>query len=491
MRADERGSASTVAREIGRRFTGWTSQLSLAQRFLVGSLIILAVGMTGIGLWVSHQIEDGIVHRTASTTALYVDSLIAGPLQGMATDDGLSPEAFDRLNWLMEDTPLGRQVAIFRVWDLDGTIVYSTDPTTVGQQLPIGDDLAEAINGEVTADVGSIEGPVNLAPGLHRHDLLEIYSPIRGSGTDNVIAVAEFYYGTADIQSDITRARRQSWLIVAGVTVAIYFVLAIFVQRASNTIARQQRALANQVDRLTDLLHQNDDLRQRVQGAAARTTALNERFLRRFAAELHDGPAQDISLALLRLDDVAARTTGTGLTEDQQGTARDFDLIQNSLRSALNEVRAASAGIMLPRLAELSPTDVINHAIRAHRRRTNTTVEVDCDNLPNSAPIATKIALYRIIQEGLTNAWRHADGKDQRVHASDLGDAIRLEISDQGPGFDVATMSRDGEHLGLIGIRERVESLAGSFHIESTTGENHGTRLVAILPLTSGGAFDV
>ena len=57
------------------------SRLSLAQRFLIWSLVVLVVGMTGIGLWVSHQIEQSIIHRTASTTALYVDSLIAEPLQ--------------------------------------------------------------------------------------------------------------------------------------------------------------------------------------------------------------------------------------------------------------------------------------------------------------------------------------------------------------------------------------------------------------------------
>jgi signal transduction histidine kinase len=486
----------------GARWTGWVGRLSLAQRFLIGSLVILAAGMTGIGLWVSRQIEDGIVHRTASTTALYVDSLIAGPLQGMATDDGLSAEAFDRLNWLMEDTPLGRQVAVFRVWDLSGRIVYSTDPSMVGQQFPVEGDLAESINGEVTADVGSIEGEVNLAPGLHRHDLLEIYSPIRGSGTDQVIAVAEFYYGTEDIQSDISEARRQSWFVVGGVTVLIYLVLAVFVQRASNTIVRQQHVLAAQVDRLTDLLHQNDELHRRVQGAAARTTALNERFLRRFAAELHDGPAQDISLALLRLDHVAARTTSTDTSAHasaaRDDTANDLDAIQKSLRNALNDVRSASAGLMLPRLAELSPAEVINHAIRAHRRRTHSTVDVEIGDLPTEAPVPTKIALYRIIQEGLTNAWRHAGGQGQSVRARVENESIRLEVIDSGPGFDVATMVGTEDHLGLVGIRERVESLGGSFRIESAheggacqVSGTHGTCLIALLPLRSEGEFDV
>ena len=201
-------------------------RLSLAQRFLIGSLVILVLGMTGIGIWVSRQIEDGIVHRTASTTALYVDSLIAAPLQDLADGQELSAETVARLNWLMQETPLGQQVAVFHIWDTTGRVVYSTEPGMVGQQFPVEGELAEALAGDVTADIGTIEGNVQLAPGQHRHDLLEIYSPVRGSGTDTVIGVAEFYYGTADIQGDISDARWRSWIVVGIITIIIYLLTA-------------------------------------------------------------------------------------------------------------------------------------------------------------------------------------------------------------------------------------------------------------------------
>jgi signal transduction histidine kinase len=463
--------------------------LSLAQRFLIGSLVILAAGMAGIGLWVSRQIEDGVVHRTASATALYVDSLIASPLQDLATASDLSAESVARLDWLMRDTPLGQQVAVFRVWDPTGRIVYSTMPATVGQRFPVEGELAEALRGEVTADVGRLEGDVETAPGLPRNNLLEIYSPVRGSGTDDVIAVAEFYYRTEDLQRDINRARWRSWLVVGGTTVAIYLVLAVFVQRASNTIGRQQRALAAQVGRLTDLLGQNEELHRRVRGAAARTTALNERFLRRFAAELHDGPAQDISLALLRLDHVAARCAGADWEPAQQDdTARDLDLVETSLRHALQEVRATSAGLMLPRLGDLTVAEVIDHATRAHRLRTRTDVEVEIGDLPDDAPLPTKIAIYRIVQEALTNAWRHAGGRGQSVTATRRDGSIRVDVADGGPGFDVATMGGAEDHLGLLGMRERVESLGGVFWIESAP--ELGTRVTATLPIRPPGESD-
>ena len=133
-----------------------------------------------------------------------------------------------------------------------------------------------------------------------------------------MIAAAEFYYATDDLDADLAAAQRRSWLVVGGGTLIIALLLAAFVQRIGETIRRQQQALAGQVTQLTELLRQNRELGERVRGAAARTAALNERFLRRFSAELHDGPAQEISLALLRLDHVAVLCSAP----DGNGTKR-------------------------------------------------------------------------------------------------------------------------------------------------------------------------
>src|SRR5215204_447033 len=129
------------------------ARLSLAQRFMLGSLVILLLGMTGIGAWVARRIEQGVIHRTSATTALYVDSLIAPPLQELATRDEISPIGVARLDWLLEETPLGQEVAVFRVWDRTGRVVYSTVPALVGDQFPVEGELAAALAGRVTADV--------------------------------------------------------------------------------------------------------------------------------------------------------------------------------------------------------------------------------------------------------------------------------------------------------------------------------------------------
>ena len=469
------------------RASNWLDQLTVAQRFMLGSLVILALGMALIGTWVSRQIEDGIIHRTASTTALYVDSLIGPSVQSLVADDELAAAESDRLDWLFADTPLGQQVLAFQIWDPRGRIVYSTVPSLIDTTAPIDDELEQALRGQVTADVGEAEGGQLLPADMSARKLIEIYSPIRDRDTGTVIAAAEFYYGINELQSDLAAAQRRSWLVVGGVTLLIYLLLASFIQRISNTIRRQQQELEHQVIQLTEMVVQNRELHERVRAAAARTVALNERVLRRLSAELHDGPAQEISLALLRLDHMISLL---GLQSDNGETRpgdldHEFTLVEGSLRRSLDEVRAMSAGWSLPHLANLTVAQTIDHVERAHRRRTGEPLTVVTRDLPEQAPLAVKIALYRIIQEALTNAWRHAGSKDLRLEVVGAGNELRLTVADGGPGFDPARQNGAGDHLGLTGMRERAESLGGRFQVESNT--QSGTRVIASLPLTDTG----
>src|SRR5215212_9154371 len=181
-------------------------RLSPAQRFMLGSLAILAVGMVIIGAWVTSQIEEGVVDRTAATTALYIDSLVAPPLQDLDESDALTPESIDRLDWLFADTPLGQEVVVFQVWDPTGRIVYGTVPSLVGQQFPVEDELAHALAGEVSADIGAPEGAAKLPADIPRDELIEIYSPVRSRSTGEVFAAAEFYYTTDALAGDVAAA---------------------------------------------------------------------------------------------------------------------------------------------------------------------------------------------------------------------------------------------------------------------------------------------
>ena len=465
-------------------FRSW----SLARRFMLGSLIVLFVSMGVIGFWVGNQIKAGVVHRTAASNALYVDSLISQPAQDLATSNSLSDASQKRINWLLTGTPLGEQVLVFKLWDRSGRIAYSNTSSLEGQASPTNSKLQKALGGVVSADLGDSEDLKAQQVNVPLNDLLEIYSPVRDPKTGGVIAVAEFYYKAEDLRQEINRAEWKSWLVVAGGAVLIYVALAIFIQRASNTITSQQNALAGQVGRLTDLLDQNEELHERVRGAAARTTALNERFLRRFSSELHDGPAQEISLALLELDHAQAIVSTDGLASAERiEMERNLVSVQDSLRRALSDVRATSSGLLLPHLNDLSFSDTVQHAVRAHRQRTGSHVDVQIASGIDDLPLTTKITAYRVVQEALANAWRHAAGDGQQVRVDRIGDRMVIEIQDDGPGFD-AGATPAGDHLGLLGMRERVESLGGEFQIVSAA--NIGTRVIASLPVDVIGGLD-
>ncbi|HET6594373.1 MAG TPA: sensor histidine kinase [Anaerolineales bacterium] len=454
------------------------TQATLAQRFMLASLLILIAGMAGIGVWIGNEIKNGVIHRAGATTALYVDSFVAPILQELGNTGTLSPEHHEKLETLLQDTPLGQQIVTFRVWDPTGKVIFSTDATTLGKTFPISEELAQAIWGQVSSEISQLEDEENAQQRTIRSELLETYSPVRLSGTNQVIAVAEFYQTVDTLNQEIAAAQRRSWLVVGAVTLGIYVLLAGFVQRSSDTIARQQTMLNSQISRLTELLTQNKELHDRVRRAAGSVATLNERFLRRIGSELHDGPAQDMGLALLKLDALIGRwEQGQAVPE----LVRELTEIQSSLQNAQKEVRAISTGLSLPQLAELSLPQAVIRAVRAHERRTGSRVKLDVASLPEQAALPVKITVYRVIQESLNNSYRHAGGANQQLRAFMDGNLLALEITDEGPGFVPQPSASFNGHLGLAGMRERVESLGGRFSVKSEPG--NGTQVTARLPL--------
>jgi hypothetical protein len=132
-------------------------QATLAQQFMLASLIILIIAMVGIGLWIGNQIKTGVIHRTGATTALYVDSFVAPLLQEMGSADTPTPQHIEQLSKLLQDTPLGKQIVAFKVWDPSGRVLYSTDQETVGQTFPVQDGLALAVQGRVSSEISQLE----------------------------------------------------------------------------------------------------------------------------------------------------------------------------------------------------------------------------------------------------------------------------------------------------------------------------------------------
>jgi signal transduction histidine kinase len=454
--------------------------LGLLQRFaLVGSVVSL-IGMLVIGGLVSRSIETGVVRNSAISSAVYMESFIAPLSQPLAEARHLSPEAITHMRDLLERPPLSERVWSVKIWRADGFVAFSSDASLIGQTFAPSTELEAALKGQLSASFDQLEDAESMNERQSGVPLLEVYNPIHSILTGEVIAVAEFYLVATELEADIWAAGAKAWAMVAAVTVVTFAALFGIVQSGSRTIATQTSALASRLEELAQISAQNEALRARVQEAAMRVSERTERQMRRISAELHDGPAQALALASLRLDALVRRAHLS--REDAEAQA-----LREALDEALADVRDLCRGLTLPDLRGSTVAQVLDRAIGAQERRTGTTVIRDTaqgnwPDVPASHPIL--ICLYRFVQEGLMNSYRHAAGSEVRVSCALDGGRLTVMVADAGPGFDPARQvepNSAGTGLGLSGLRERVESIGGSFSIATALGQ--GVRLQLELPV--------
>lgn len=449
------------------------SRTTFAGQFLTLSLLILLVGMTTIGLWIQAEVRQAVIARTAGVTALYVDSFVAPLLEGMGRGEGISADDREQLDSLLADTGLGREIVAFKVWAADGTVVYSPDPLLVGARFEPEAALVAAFSGEVVSQLSDLDDPENALEAERWDALIETYAPVRVGGAGDVIAVSEFYQNPDALLADIDAARQRSWAIVGVATGVMYLLLVGIVRRASGTIARQRSELQRNLSDLQSTLEENRQLHDRTRRAAERTTEINERFLHRISADLHDGPAQNVALALLRLDALTAADDG------RTRAAPPFEEVRHALDSALTDLRSIASGLRLPEIDSLSPEATIRRVVEDVGRITGRRPTLECRDLPETLPLPIKRAIYRVLHEALSNSFRHAADAKSWVVVTGNTSAVTIEVADDGPGFEITDDPGVGA-LGLAGMRERARLLGGTFSVVSGSGE--GTVVKVVLP---------
>jgi signal transduction histidine kinase len=459
------------------RISSGLANLSLARRFLLVSLAVVVVGGATVAWVLGQLIETGAINRTTSVTALYVESFVAPELQSLASTSSLTQPEIDSLQSLLTNPLVGQRIVAFRIWSTDGQILYSPNPDLMGRTFGMEGDRGRAAQGVVTGDISNLTDPENIYERQHWSHLLEIYLPIRANRSSLVIAVAELYQDPAELEAEVNQDKLVAWGLVAGAALLAFLALATVVRQGNQKIISQDSELRDRVRQLSALLDQNAGLHDRLRRAAARTTALNELERRRIGSDLHDGPSQTLAFAMLRLDAVEGRLEETGHGDDQ-----DLGSVRGALADALADMRTIAAGLRTPELERAKPAEIVKRAVADHQHRAGTNVIVDTRGISSRAPLATKIALYRILSEGLSNAARHGQGVGVEVRVTESSDGQMVaEVSDKGPGFDTGERPSPG-HLGLAGMRERAELLGGRLELESSHGA--GTRVRAYLPIT-------
>lgn len=444
------------------------ARLTLWQRFVLAGAIVLLAGSLVIGQWVTMRITQQVTRNAAYASVLLVDSLITPLAQELGQKDVLSIGPVRALDEMMASRALKERIPSIKIWKLDGRIAYSTDFDLIGMRFPPSEALLRAGRGEVVTELDELQGAESANERALGRPMLEIYSPVRDQWTGEIIAVAEFYEDAAGLTAALREARFNSWLVVGGTVAAMALILSVIVRQGARTIERQRKLLEREIERVAAVSRQNTELRQKVERAHSLSTELNERYLRRVSADLHDGPAQLVGLASLRVG---------SLRDDDSRSSRATEAahLRQVLGEAMTDIRNICTGLSLPNIEQQSVDEAIVEAVRAHERRTGRKVKTDVDTIPIPLPASIKICAYRFVQEGLNNALRHAPGSDLAVtcHADAATLVVRVE---NGP-FDVqCTMEpQHGGRLGLMGLRGRVEALGGQFSFQ--TSPETGSRL--------------
>jgi signal transduction histidine kinase len=261
---------------------------------------------------------------------------------------------------------------------------------------------------------------------------------------------------------------------VLGANLFLFTVLLLYFRRSLKTIDGQESQMVKQILSLSKLNLVNTTMRKSMKTASSRAVELNEQFLRRVGADLHDGPAQLIGYAVLRLDRISKDESSSGLKQE-------FHVVREALDSALTEIRGISSGLVLPELEQMTMEECFSTAVTRHSQNSEIVVDQYYKNLPSDISLPIKICAFRFVQEGLNNAHRHARAKQCRVYAYAKDDILHLSLKDDGIGFRKSQLQAGGAHLGLMGLKDRIESLGGQFLVNSKLGA--GTVMKATIAL--------
>ena len=209
------------------------------------------------------------------------------------------------------------------------------------------------------------------------------------------------------------------------------------------------------------------ELSERVGREAVRALLQGQEIERtRLARELHDETGQALASILLGLKPI-----------ERQIGEEPVALIRELVGSALDDVRRLTTELRPPALDDYGLQPALERLTELVASRSGLDVQLNVRSTA-ALPPEFETALYRIIQEALTNIVKHAAASSVSVLVLDVEDGVRTVIEDDGAGFDARDV-REGA-LGLLGMRERVSLLGGRFEVESARGT--GTTLIVDLP---------
>lgn len=213
--------------------------------------------------------------------------------------------------------------------------------------------------------------------------------------------------------------------------------------------------------------------RARIRALAAEVISAGDRERARIAMELHDSTAQMLAALLAELSVVARTTT------DPENADR-LEHIRSITAEVLEDVRLLARAVYPRVLDDLGLPAALRYLAREATAQDGAAIKLEIDTGCEVGSAAGRSVLYRVAQESIHNALRHAEASTVVLRLKPDGEVALLEIEDDGRGFDLAEAERRRRGMGLLTMRERAGLVGGTVTIDSAVGR--GTRVRAAVP---------
>jgi signal transduction histidine kinase len=267
------------------------------------------------------------------------------------------------------------------------------------------------------------------------------------------------------------------WLAMAAGFISTLLIYALFYTLSSSRLRAIMMAKA-MTKELRDSQAKLQLSHQKLRRLAAHADQIKEGERKRIAREIHDDLGQNLLALRIEADMLASRTRHSHprLNQRAQSTLSQIDATIKSVRQIINDLR--------PNVLDLGLNAAVDWQIAEFERRTG----IACELVENQQEISLNdhcaTALFRILQESLSNISRHAQASLVRVDLRVQEDRLSMTVSDNGVGLPAAGRNKTGS-FGLVGIEERINILGGEFSILSSLGA--GTTICVSVPVRENG----
>jgi len=411
--------------------------------FLATGILALVAIVVGTDHFAYEAAADEAVVDARATTELLARS-VAEPEMPRGLVE-LDPAAIERFDQAVSHRLWVTDVDRVKIWDADGTILWSDHRPLIGQRFELEDEAREALQGGRTdAEVSDLRRPENRYE-RGKGGLLEVYAPIRSPEGQPLLF--EVYYSAETI------SERQDVIFsqLRPITLGALGLVVLVATGLLWALTRRLRRSAEERERL---------LRTAVDASDA------ERV--RIARDLHDGVVQDLAGAAFA---VSALARSPEVPETARSTLHDAG---TSLRTGLRALRSLMVEIYPPDLdADGLPAALDDLLAPAAARGVTANARVaDVDGVSDHS-----VALvWRVAQEAVRNALRHSGARTLDVDVARDDGRLVLTVTDDGRGFDPGE-PRDAGHFGLRGMGSLIAEVGGRLDVRSAPGAGTTIRL--------------